>query len=147
MLPRHQPSPPLSQVIWATLVDGAVRAGDLGAGEALLARMRASGCAPNDYIFNSLLRGVCSRGGPPEARPAVLRLAGAPRTRRVRLCLCPHLLGAPGGVTPYKYPNPPPACWLLRPPKRLHTCCDVLGRRATGAPTTRVGPLPRSQGP
>ncbi len=137
------------QVIWATLVDGAVRAGDLGAGEALLARMRSAGCAPNDYIFNSLLRGVCSRGGPPEACPAAPHLVGAPRARRVRLCSCLHPLGAPGGLIPYKYPNPPPpAHWLLRPPKRLHRCCDVLGalgdrgaHHARGSPVTLAAAL------
>ena len=50
-------------------MDGAVRAGDLDAGEALLADMRAAGCRPNDYILNSLLRGYCCREGrPPEVR-------------------------------------------------------------------------------
>ena len=145
--PAMNPSLLWGQVIWATLVDGAVRAGDLGAGEALLARMRSAGCAPNDYIFNSLLRGVCSRGGPPEARPAAPRPVGAPCARHVRLCL--HPLGAPGGVTPYKYPNPPhPAHWLLRPPERLHRRCDVLGapgdrgaHHARGSPVTLTATL------
>ena len=46
-----------------------MRAGDLDAGEALLADMQAAGCRPNDYILNSLLRGYCCREGrPPEVR-------------------------------------------------------------------------------
>lgn len=52
-----------AKVIWATLVDGAVRVGDLEAAEGIMAEMRAARCAPNDYIFNSLLRGYCGQGG------------------------------------------------------------------------------------
>ena len=48
-----------------------MRAGDLDAGEALLADMRAAGCRPNDYILNSLLRGYCCREGRPPEVPYV----------------------------------------------------------------------------
>ena len=40
-----------------------MRVGDLEAAEGIMAEMRAVRCAPNDYIFNSLLRGYCGQGG------------------------------------------------------------------------------------
>jgi pentatricopeptide repeat protein len=54
---RGAPAPCVPQVTFTTLIDGCVRAGDVGAARGLLLEMRSAGVAPNVVTFNALLRG------------------------------------------------------------------------------------------